>query len=65
MHMGVPWQLGKMEPEGQVYARQLYSTPYKWPFLPQYPGVNDQELGIFLKDAPLNFALNQLINFTR
>lgn len=63
-HLGVPWQLGKLAPDGEVYARQVTSAPCHRPYLPSYPGVNDNELGIFLKDATFNFALNQSIEFT-
>ena len=63
-HLGVPWQLGKQAPDGETYARRVVSTPCHHPYLPQYPGVLDNELGIFLKDATFNFALNQSVEYT-
>jgi hypothetical protein len=63
-HLGVPWQLGKQAPDGETYARRVVSTPCHHPYLPQYPGVLDEELGIFLKDATFNFALNQSVEYT-
>jgi hypothetical protein len=62
-HLGVPWQLGKQAPDGEVYARRIYSAPCNRPYLPQYPGVDDADLRLFLKDAALNFALNQSIDY--
>ena len=38
--------------------------PCHRPYLPQYPGVLDEELGTFLKDATFNFALNQSVEYT-
>ena len=63
-HLDVPWQLGKQAPDGETYARRVVSTPCHHPYLPQYPGVLDEELGIFLKDATFNFALNQSVEYT-
>jgi hypothetical protein len=63
-HLGVPWQLGKQAPDGEVYARRVYSAPCHRPYLPQYPGVADEDIGLFLKDAAFNFALNQSIEYT-
>jgi hypothetical protein len=63
-HLGVPWQLGKQAPDGKVYARRVVSAPCHCPYLPQYPGVIDKELGIFLKDATFNFTLNQSVEYT-
>ena len=63
-HLGVPWQLGKQAPDGKTYARRVVSTPCHHPYLPQYPGVLVEELGIFLKDATFNFALNQSVEYT-
>jgi hypothetical protein len=63
-HLGVPWQLGKQASDGKIYARQVYSAPCHHPYLPQYPGVSDEDIGLFLKDATFNFALNQSIEYT-
>jgi hypothetical protein len=63
-HLDVPWQLGKQAPDGKVYARRVVSAACHCPYLPQYPVVVDEELGIFLKDATFNFALNQSAEYT-
>jgi hypothetical protein len=63
-HLGVPWQLGKQAPDSKIYARRVVSTTCHCPYLPLYPGVVDEELGIFLKDPTFNFALNQSVKYT-
>ena len=56
--------MGKQAPDGEVYARRIYSAPCHRPYLPQYPGVADEDIGLFLKDAAFNFTLNQSIEYT-
>jgi len=62
--LGVPWQLGKQSPDGEVFARWVVSAPCHRPYLPQYPHILDKELGVFLKDSAFNFALNQSVEYT-
>jgi len=51
-----PWQIWT--------PRKVHSNPRYRPHLPEYPGVNDEEIEIFLDDAPFNFTISQLVDHT-